>query len=75
MIQNAQITIEQFDNGITLKWEDLGGATDSMAIVATDMDKERVIGKNIYDEIKCVMDGSLCNKVKMTIKYEPINEE
>ena len=70
----VQIDIEEFDNGITLKWHghDLNGEQDNERLVALDREKESVIGKTIWDDIRCVIDKELVSKVRMTIEYEPI---
>lgn len=65
---NVTIDIEQFDNGITLKWDDTEGH-DPEALVALDKDKENAIGKMIWDDIKHAMDAALTNTVRMKIEY------
>ena len=65
---SVTIDIEQFDNGISIKWDDTEGH-DYEAIVALDADKESAIGKMIWDDIKTAMDVALTNKVRMEIKY------
>ena len=69
----ATIKIEQFDNGISLKW--VSPDTDGQSEVALDFDKEKAIGKMIWDDIKNVMDAELCNVVEMVIEYKPIKEQ
>jgi len=64
----AKIKIERYDNGITLKWS--SPDHDDEAVVALDHEKEKTIGKMIWDDIKSVMDGELCNVVTMNIEYE-----
>lgn len=68
----TEIIIEEFDNGITLKWHDLEGEQDDERIVALEREEESAIGKTIWDDIRCVMDKELVSKVRMTIEYEPI---
>ena len=69
----ATIKIEQFGNGISIKWE--SPDVDSQSEVALDYDKEKAIGKMIWDDIKNVMDTELCNEVEMVIEYKPIKEK
>lgn len=66
----ATITIEQFDNGISLKWSSPG--LDSEAIVALDYDRQNAIGKMIWDDVKLIMDAELSNVVTINIEYESI---
>ncbi|MBO7645486.1 MAG: hypothetical protein J6S52_00520 [Prevotella sp.] len=69
------IEIEEFDNGITLKWKDTEGKTDEEAVVALDQDKETAIGKMIWSDVENTLNYELVDKVKMKIEYEPIKDE
>lgn len=71
----AEIIVEQYDNGISLKWKDVEGSIEPEAIVALDDDKANTIGKIIWDDITLMMDQELCNVVKMTIEYQAVKEE
>lgn len=62
-----KIFIEQYDNGITLQ-------SEGRAIVVLDHDKEKAIGKVIWDDIKHLMDTELCNEVEMVIEYKAVKE-
>lgn len=68
------IEIEKFDNGITLKWKDVGGKQDPQANVALDSNKEIAIGRMIWDDVKMIMDSTSCNAVEMEIEYKPIKK-
>lgn len=63
----AKIIIEQFDNGITLKWH--SPDHDSKAIVAHFYDREKAIGEMILNDVKHIMDAELCNIVTVNIEY------
>ena len=65
----VEITIEQFDNGISLKWKDATDELDPHNVVALDRDKERIIGETIWDDIKNLMDEYSTNVVKIAIEY------
>ena len=69
------IEVEQFDNGITLKWKDTDGKEDEEAVVALDQDKETAIGKMIWSDVENILNYELVDKVKMKIEYEPIKDE
>lgn len=74
----AIITIEQFDNGISLKWrygDTNAPVADSQNIVALERDKEKAIGEMIWEDVKNTMDVTLTNMVRLKIEYEPIKEE
>lgn len=66
------IEIEQFDNGIALKWKDEDD--NELKSVALERDKEQAIGKAIWEDIKSVMDSELSNKVELKIEYEACEE-
>lgn len=70
----VNIDVEQYDNGITLKWRDFDGEIDPQNTVALDRDREAVIGKMIWEDIKHVMDKHIANAVTMSITYEPRKE-
>ena len=70
---SVTIDIEQFDNGITLKWDDT--EHDTEALVALDKDKENAIGNMIWYDIKRAMDSAITNKVRMEFKYLVYFEE
>ena len=63
------IDVEQFDNGISLKWKDADGHGDPEAVVALDRDKETAIGKMIWSDIENAMNLAITNKIKMEITY------
>ena len=60
------ITIEQFDNGISIKYDDDEG--NSTAIVSLDRTKEEEIGKMIWNDINDLMNAKLTSKVTMNIE-------
>lgn len=68
----AKIKIEQFGNGISIKWK--SPDIDPQSEVALDYDKEKAIGKVIWDDIKDVMNAELCNEVEMSIEYKAVKE-
>ncbi len=69
----ATIKIEQFGNGISINWE--SPDIDPQSEVVLDFDKEKAIGKMVWDDIKHLMDTELCNEVEMVIEYKPIKEQ
>lgn len=63
----AEIIIEQFDNGITITNKNEDGSMSKT--VSLDHSKESEIGKEIWSDIKYIMDKFICNKVQMEINY------
>lgn len=70
----VEIFIEQFNNGISLKWRDCDGNIEPENLVALERDQVNTIGKTIWDDIKSVMDSKLANIVKLTIEYQAMEE-
>ena len=63
------MTVEQFDNGISIIHDfDEGG---QQAIVSLDRSKESDIGHLLCEDIKAAMDGALCNIVDIDITITP----
>ena len=65
----VKILIEQFDNGISLKWNDAEHDGDTKAIVALDREQSKAIGDIIWNDVLCVMNNDVTNKVNLTIEY------
>jgi hypothetical protein len=61
------ITIEQFDNGISIVETDDEGNTQAM--VSLDRNKQENIGAIIWEDIQHLMNAELKNKVKMEITF------
>lgn len=62
----AKIIVEQFDNGISLKWS--SNECDPVSIVAQEFDEERTLGKMIFEDIKQVMNKAMTNTVTLNIE-------
>ena len=71
----AEIFIEQYGNGISLKWKDVEDNIEPETVVALDNDKINTVGKIIWDDITLMMQQKQCNIVKMTIEYQAVKEE
>lgn len=63
------ITIEQFDNGITIKATNEEGTERRVAL---EHSKEQEIGKMIWETVRFLMDKKLTSTVGMEIEYKPI---
>lgn len=70
----VSVTIEQFDNGITVKWRDVDGEVDPKAAVALERDQQRAIGETLWEDIRQIMNANFTNLVKMIIEYK-VGEE
>ena len=72
MTQNAEIIIEQFDNGITLCWHDLDGEVEDEKLVIPEHMQNSEVGKLIMGDVNLLKKEAVANRVKLTIKYEPL---
>ena len=64
---DIKFTIEQFDNGITLRWQDIDR---DRAIVIPDHSINAEVGKIIMENVKSVMDMNTTNKILLTTILE-----
>ena len=72
MTQNAEIVIEQFDNGITLCWHDLDGEVADNKLVVPEHSQFSEVGKLIMGDVNLMMKEAATKRVKLTVKYEPL---
>lgn len=70
----AEIIIEQFDNGITIKWSDPDKNVDPHNIVALERDVAVSIGKTIWEDVSIAMNKGLTSKIKMKVEYLLVEE-
>ena len=64
---DIKFTIEQFDNGITIRWQDIDR---DRAIVIPDHSINAEVGKIIMENVKSVMDMNTTNKILLTTILE-----
>jgi len=68
MIRKARIKIEQFDNGITARWEDVEGNYNSNKSLASNGNEAECIGKHIWADLKEILSNPT-DKVIVNIEY------
>ena len=73
--KEVTIVIEQFDNGFAFRWKDNNGEVDDANIVALKDNIDKALGSEIMSDITSLIDTTLCNRVKMEIKYYSIEED
>lgn len=69
---NIEIEIEQFDNGISIRSKDVDDGNES-ATVALEGNEECSIGKEIWADVKHMMDANITNVVKIKLEYVPVD--
>ena len=70
----TKINIEQFDNGITLRCEDLDGLADPTAQVVLERDVFEAIGKEVWDDVQHVMNAASENVVEIIIETKAVSK-
>lgn len=69
-----KVFIEQFDNGIAVKWyrvdEEMKVEADGEHLVINEEDERRKLGELLQDEIDYFMNARTTNNIKLTITYE-----
>ena len=69
MVQNAEIIVELYENGITIKWSDPVGGVETKS-VATDEGKIEALGREIWGDLESIFDNNGCEKVRVKLEYE-----
>lgn len=75
MSKKTEIIVEQFAQGITVRWKDCDGEampTKALAIAGTE---HGAIGKEVWRDILEVLCDSPTEKVRVKIECEAINQE
>ena len=70
--KEIELEVEQFDNGITLRWNDLEGEYPPFANVVLEGQEAETIGRIVFEDIQKIMDAVPCNIVSLHIQYTPI---
>ena len=70
MVQNAEIIVELYENGITIKWSDLEDDGNKTKSVATDKEKIEAIGREVWGDIENILNDSGYDKVRVKLEYE-----
>ena len=69
MVQNAEIRIERFTNGITCRWSNGETKEELARKVALTGDEEKCIGEEIWADIVEFLESEQTDKVLLKIEY------
>ena len=75
MIQKAEIIVEQFAQGITVRWRDIDGLTGPSKALAAHGVECSVIGKEIWEDVLDILSNTLTDKVRIKLEYEAMEED
>ena len=74
MIKKAEIVIEKFNRGITVRWSDTDGVQKPSKDLAPVGVECSVIGNNIWNDVFDIFNESLTDKVRIKLEYIPVEE-
>lgn len=72
MTKKAEIIVEQFPQGITVRWNDVdskAAPTKALAMAGTECG---VIGKEIWQDVSEVLSDEKTDKVLIKLEYKPL---
>lgn len=69
MVKKAEIVVEEFDNGITTRWEDVDGIVDPSKSLAAKGNEAECIGKEIWGDVHEILATQPTDKVIIKIQY------
>ena len=78
MIQKAEILVEQFDEGIIVRWNDASDTEDkvdsskSLAIKGREAD---ALGQEVWNDVIDIMENAMTEKVLIKLEYCVIKEK
>ena len=73
MLKKAEIIIERFDEGITIRWSDSDGKIESRKSLCPNGAEMSFLGSEIWSDIVSIFDEKKSEKIKLTIEYQHIS--
>lgn len=76
MVQKAEILVERFEQGITIRWSgtDEVGSTEQSKALAIHGTEERIIGQEIWEDLSYIYDKISTDKILVTVEYKPLED-
>lgn len=74
MANRVELLVEEFENGITVKWRDLEKDGDCTKMIASEEEKFHAIGREIWGDIENLFKNSNNDRVRLTIQYELLED-
>lgn len=72
MVKKAEIIVEKFDEGITVRWRDTDGIIGNSKGLAYKGGEASLIGKQIWEDLEYIINDTDSEKVKVTVEYQII---
>jgi hypothetical protein len=72
MITKAEIIVEKFDEGITLRWSEPNGTEQKKKSLASNGREHIVIGAEVWSDLQSIFEEKHSERVKMSIEYDCI---
>lgn len=70
MIQKAEIIVEQFAQGITVRWKDVDGNIEMSKSLAVHGTECSIIGNEIWKDVSEILCDTTADKVRVKLEYE-----
>lgn len=75
MVRKAELLIEKFPNGVTVRTNDADTSVELEKAIAIHGSEASCIGESLWDDVRDVLSQSECDKVKVVVEVRPINLE
>lgn len=70
MVKKAEIIVEKFDEGITVRWRDTDGIIGDSKGLAYKGGEANLIGRQIWEDLDYILNDAESEKVKVTLEYQ-----
>lgn len=70
MIKKAEIIVEKFDQGITIRWKDVDGIVEPQKALAPNGTEYAAIGKSVWDDVSDFICDTQTDNVRIKLEYE-----
>ena len=72
MITKAEIIVEKFDEGITLRWSEPTGTEQGKKSLASSGRESMLLGTEVWKDLSSIFEEKQSDKVKISIEYDCI---
>ena len=74
MVQKAEMIIEKFNQGITIRWRDLNDEFAQTKSLAPAGQENAALGKMLYADICDVFDNVKSDKIVINLEYKVLDD-
>lgn len=70
MVHKAEMIVERFDRGITIRWTDAENVEEPNKTLAPSGTEQQGIGSEVWKDVLSIMEAAHADKVKINVEYE-----